>query len=390
MKRKFLAKAITLGLMLAVPLGVEAVNVTTEVNNETVTVWGGQTVISGGVTNGTIVDNGLENSNNACQVVGEGGIANDTVLKAKESTATPGARQNIETGGTANRTKIEKNGRADLHGGTAVGLVNDGGSFQVASGKATDTVLNSGSIKVEAEKIGGKIQKGAVLENTTINDGALHIVTITIDNIKYDSEAIVKGTTMNRGQISIDGSLSKLENTIINDGSLTVNDGIVDTTTANGGNLEIYNGIITNTELKNIAKMTVHDGTSNISGLKLSDTSMVTAKGGTLTNVELYNNTKMYLTGGNTKVNNVSVTGEASDRTSSISTKDGAKVDGLTLNSYGISGVEKGGTVNNVTIKSKAWQGAYEGGTATNVTIEAGGRQTMYENNTRIRAARLL
>lgn len=59
MKRKFLAKAITLGLMLAVPLGVEATNVTTEVNNQTITKWGEQTVINGGITNGTIVDNTL-------------------------------------------------------------------------------------------------------------------------------------------------------------------------------------------------------------------------------------------------------------------------------------------------------------------------------------------
>ena len=45
MKRKFLAKAITLGLMLAVPFGVEAANVNTEVNDQTITKWGEQTVI---------------------------------------------------------------------------------------------------------------------------------------------------------------------------------------------------------------------------------------------------------------------------------------------------------------------------------------------------------
>ena len=52
MKRKFLAKAIMLGLMLAVPFGVEAATVTTVVNNQTITKWGEQTVIQGGITNG--------------------------------------------------------------------------------------------------------------------------------------------------------------------------------------------------------------------------------------------------------------------------------------------------------------------------------------------------
>lgn len=83
MKRKFLAKAITLGLMLAVPFGVEAANVTTEVNNQTITKWGEQTVIQGGITNRTIVDN--TGNGYACQVVTDGGIANDTVLIGKDT-----------------------------------------------------------------------------------------------------------------------------------------------------------------------------------------------------------------------------------------------------------------------------------------------------------------
>ncbi len=361
MKRKFLAKAITLGLMLAVPLGVEAANVTTEVNNQTITKWGEQTVINGGITNGTIVDNTANGT--ACQIVANGGIANDTVLIGKDEYC--GGRQNVVDGGTANRTIIGNKARADIRNGIANNFTNNGGQLIILQGNVNGTTLNSGTMTIYAETLSGSgagtgSYFGATVSDTIINGGTMAIN--ESKDAQLSTNAIVTGTVMNNGTISINDSTSRLENT-----------------TANGGSVKVNNGTLNNTELKKNAQMNVYEGTSTINGLKLSDTSSVNAKSGTFTNVELNNKTRMILKGANTTVSKVSVTGDASDRTSSISTQEGASIDGLILNSYGISGVNEGGTVTNVTIKNKAWQGV-QGGNATNVTIEAGGRQTIYDN----------
>ena len=361
MKRKFLAKAITLGLMLAVPFGVEAAYVNTEVNDQTITQWGEQTVIQGGITNGTRVDNTTNKT--ACQIVQNGGIANDTVLIEKDSWY--GGRQNVVDGGTANRTIIGSMARADIRNGSANDFTNNGGELIILQGNVKGTTLNSGTITIHAETLPGSgagtgSYSGATVSNTIINGGTMKIE--KSKNAQLNTNATVTGTVMNNGIISINDSTSMLENT-----------------TANGGSIEVYNGTLNNTELKQSSKMKVHEGSSTINGLKLSDTSVVNAASGTFTNVELNNKTNMSLNGANTAASNVSVTGDASDRYSSISTQNGASINGVILNSYGISGVYEGGTVTNVTIKNKAWQGV-QGGNATNVTIEAGGRQTIYDN----------
>ena len=361
MKRKFLAKAITLGLMLAVPFGVEAAYVNTEVNDQTITKWGEQTVIQGGITNGTRVDNTTNKT--ACQIVQNGGIANDTVLIEKDSWY--GGRQNVVDGGTANRTIIGSMARADIRNGSANDFTNNGGELIILQGNVKGTTLNSGTITIHAKTLSGSgagtgSYSGATVSNTIINGGTMKIE--KSKNAQLNTNATVTGTVMNDGIISIDDSTSKLENT-----------------TANGGSIEVYNGTLNNTELKQSSKMKVYEGSSTINGLKLYDTSVVNAASGTFTNVELNNKTSMSLNGANTAASNVSVTGDAPDRHSSIYTQNGASIDGLILNSYGLSSTYEGGTVTNVTIKNKAWQGV-QGGNATNVTIEAGGRQTIYDN----------
>ena len=362
MKRKFLAKAITLGLMLAVPFGVEAANVTAEVNNQTITKWGEQTVINGGITNGTIVDNTANGT--ACQIVQNGGIANDTVLIEKDSRY--GGRQNVVDGGTANRTIIGSMARADIRNGSANDFTNNGGELIILEGNVKGTTLNSGTITIHAETLSGSgagtgSYSGATVSNTIINGGTMKIE--KSKDARLNTNATVTGTVMNNGIISIDDSTSKLENT-----------------TANGGSIEVYNGTLNNTELKQSSKIKVYEGSSTINGLKLYDTSVVNAASGTFINVELNNKTSMSLNGANTAASNVSVTGDASDRHSSISTENGASINSLILNYYGLSTTYEGSKVSNVTIKNNAWQGV-KGGTVTDVTIEAGGRQTIYDNN---------
>ena len=361
MKRKFLAKAITLGLMLAVPFGVDAATVSTEVNDQTITKWGEQTVIQGGITNRTVVDN--TGNGDACQVVKNGGIANDTVLIGKDNNV--GGRQNVVDGGTANRTIIGSMARADIRNGSANDFTNNGGELIILEGNVKGTTLNSGTMTIYADTLSGSgagtgSYSGATVSNTIINGGTMKIE--KSKDAKLSTNATVTGTVMNDGIISIDDSTSMLENT-----------------TANGGSIKVYNGTLNNTELKQSSKMNVDEGSSTINGLKLYDTSVVNAKSGTFTNVELKNETRMSLNGANIAVSNVSVTGDASDRYSSISTQNGASINGLILNSYGQSTTYEGSKVSNVTIKNNAWQGV-KGGTVTDVTIEAGGRQTIYDN----------
>ena len=362
MKRKFLAKAITLGLMLAVPFGVDAAYVNTEVNDQTITKWGEQTVIQGGITNRTIVDN--TGNGYACQVVTDGGIANDTVLIGKDTYY--GGRQNVVDGGTANRTIIGSMARADIRNGSANDFTNNGGELIILEGNVKGTTLNSGTITIHAETLSGSgagtgSYSGATVSNTIINGGTMKIE--KSKDARLNTNATVTGTVMNNGIISIDDSTSKLENT-----------------TANGGSIEVYNGTLNNTELKQSSKIKVYESSSTINGLKLYDTSVVNAASGTFTNVELNNKTSMSLNGANTAASNVSVTGDAPDRHSSISTENGASINSLILNYYGLSTTYEGSKVSNVTIKNNAWQGV-KGGTVTDVTIEAGGRQTIYDNN---------
>ena len=362
MKRKFLAKAITLGLMLAVPFGVDAAYVNTEVNDQTITKWGEQTVIQGGITNRTIVDN--TGNGYACQVVTDGGIANDTVLIGKDTYY--GGRQNVVDGGTANRTIIGSMARADIRNGSANDFTNNGGELIILEGNVKGTKLNSGTITIHAKTLSGSgagtgSYSGATVSNTIINGGTMKIE--KSKDARLNTNATVTGTVMNNGIISIDDSTSKLENT-----------------TANGGSIEVYNGTLNNTELKQSSKIKVYEGSSTINGLKLYDTSVVNAASGTFTNVELNNKTSMSLNGANTAASNVSVTGDAPDRHSSISTENGASINSLILNYYGLSTTYEGSKVSNVTIKNNAWQGV-KGGTVTDVTIEAGGRQTIYDNN---------
>ena len=362
MKRKFLAKAITLGLMLAVPFGVDAAYVNTEVNDQTITKWGEQTVIQGGITNRTIVDN--TGNGYACQVVTDGGIANDTVLIGKDTYY--GGRQNVVDGGTANRTIIGSMARADIRNGSANDFTNNGGELIILEGNVKGTTLNSGTITIHAKTLSGSgagtgSYSGATVSNTIINGGTMKIE--KSKDARLNTNATVTGTVMNNGIISIDDSTSKLENT-----------------TANGGSIEVYNGTLNNTELKQSSKIKVYEGSSTINGLKLYDTSVVNAASGTFTNVELNNKTSMSLNGANTAASNVSVTGDAPDRHSSISTENGASINSLILNYYGLSTTYEGSKVSNVTIKNNAWQGV-KGGTVTDVTIEAGGRQTIYDNN---------
>ena len=378
MKRKFLAKAITLGLMLAVPFGVDAATVSTEVNDQTITKWGEQTVIQGGITNRTVVDN--TGNGDACQVVKNGGIANDTVLIGKDNNV--GGRQNVVDDGIANRTIIGNRARADIRNGSANNFTNNGGQLIILQGNVNGTTLNSGTMTIYADTLSGSgagtgSYSGATVSNTIINGGTMKIE--KSKDAKLSTNATVTGTVMNDGIISINDSTSRLENTTANGGSIEVYNGTLNNTIANGGSVKVHNGTLNNTQLKNNAQMNVDEGASTINELKLSDTSLVNAKSGTFTNVKLNNKTRMILNGENTKVSNISVTGDASDRYSSISSKNGASVDGLILNSYGLSSVYEGGTVTNVTIKNKAWQGV-QGGNATNVTIEAGGRQTIYDN----------
>lgn len=100
--KKFLAKSIALSLILAMPYSVvNAANISTEVNNKTITGWGEQTVVNGGVTHNTTVDN--TDGNNACQIVQNGGKAYDTILVDQETGV--GGRQNVVEGGYAEGTK---------------------------------------------------------------------------------------------------------------------------------------------------------------------------------------------------------------------------------------------------------------------------------------------
>lgn len=428
---KLLAKSITLGLILAMPYGVVSA---ATYEGGTITGWGGAnggTLQAGDVSNNITVtnDNGPATSQ-ACQIVNEDAIANDTVLTGNPNGT--GGRQDVY--GTAEGTKVGQNAQVFVRGGNASNLENNGGNIYIGgsvgdknyNGKVTGMTMNSGSVNVtngifENSKVNGgyvRIEDNGTADDIKLNSGVtVHVINGYLQNSTINGayvevrEGRANGNTLSNGQIVLNkGTMNKTtvkggmftvnsglaQHTNVDGGSLVINDGIVENSKLNKGRIDLVNGTLNSTTATNgiidvnagnINDLTLSGTALNIGDKNSSETitakninaekdSVVTINNGTIDTITSGTNNTFSVHGGS--LSNVALGGTDKDNTSYMGV-DGGSIDGLTVEGYG-SATITGGTVTNTIIKENGWQGVKNDAIVSNTIIESGGRQTIYEN----------
>lgn len=428
---KLLAKSITLGLILAMPYGVVSA---ATYEGGTITGWGGAnggTLQAGDVSNNITVtnDNGPATSQ-ACQIVNEDAIANDTVLTGNPNGT--GGRQDVY--GTAEGTKVGQNAQVFVRGGNASNLENNGGNIYIGgsvgdknyNGKVTGMTMNSGSVNVtngifENSKVNGgyvRIEDSGTADDIKLNSGVtVHVINGYLQNSTINGayvevrEGRASGNTLSNGQIVLNkGTMNKTtvkggmftvnsglaQHTNVDGGSLVINDGIVENSKLNKGRIDLVNGTLNSTTATNgiidvnagnINDLTLSGTALNIGDKNSSETitakninaekdSVVTINNGTIDTITSGTNNTFSVHGGS--LSNVALGGTDKDNTSYMGV-DGGSIDGLTVEGYG-SATITGGTVTNTIIKENGWQGVKNDAIVSNTIIESGGRQTIYEN----------
>ncbi len=428
---KLLAKSITLGLILAMPYGVVSA---ATYEGGTITGWGGAnggTLQAGDVSNNITVtnDNGPATSQ-ACQIVNEDAIANDTVLTGNPNGT--GGRQDVY--GTAEGTKVGQNAQVFVRGGNASNLENNGGNIYIGgsvgdknyNGKVTGMTMNSGSVNVtngifENSKVNGgyvRIEDNGTADDIKLNSGVtVHVINGYLQNSTINGayvevrEGRASGNTLSNGQIVLNkGTMNKTtvkggmftvnsglaQHTNVDGGSLVINDGIVENSKLNKGRIDLVNGTLNSTmatngiidvNAGNINDLTLSGTALNIGDKNSSETitakninaekdSVVTINNGTIDTITSGTNNTFSVHGGS--LSNVALGGTDKDNTSYMGV-DGGSIDGLTVEGYG-SATITGGTVTNTIIKENGWQGVKNDAIVSNTIIESGGRQTIYEN----------
>ena len=335
MKRKFLAKAITLGLMLAVPLGVEAahtlvgdttVNGETKIYNEATSIIGnqhnyiinGRLALSGSSSYIKEVDNltfgihGSESSFSAGKIE-----ANNITVKGRLWT-------NIGTSiNTSGNLLFENDRNIDSPDDTNnkvlnCGTINAGSIESPIYFKNRGTIVVQNAIKADAgfnnENTNAKITADKlIVEKTFNNKGNINVNSITANlnsnknlvndgasaNIQANQIDVTSGGITNNGTITSKDENSKLKissagkvnNTgkLLNIGSLTSNNGITNATGAIIQTDKINNtrgNIINNGSLKSTTEINSVGNIDNYGDLKtknlISNTRLYNRQGATL------------------------------------------------------------------------------------------------------------
>ena len=335
MKRKFLAKAITLGLMLAVPFGVEAahtlvgdttVNGETKIYNEATSIIGnqhnyiinGRLALSGSSSYIKEVDNltfgihGSESSFSAGKIE-----ANNITVKGRLWT-------NIGTSiNTSGNLLFENDRNIDSPDDTNnkvlnCGTINAGSIESPIYFKNRGTIVVQNAIKADAgfnnENTNAKITADKlIVEKTFNNKGNINVNSITANlnsnknlvndgasaNIHANQIDVTSGGITNKGTITSNNENSKLEissagnvnnmGSLLNIGSLTSNNGVTNATGAIIQTDKINNtrgNIINNGSLKSTTEINSVGNIDNYGDLKtknlISNTRLYNRQGATL------------------------------------------------------------------------------------------------------------
>ena len=335
MKRKFLAKAITLGLMLAVPFGVEAahtlvgdttVNGETKIYNEATSIIGnqhnyiinGRLALSGSSSYIKEVDNltfgihGSESSFSAGKIE-----ANNITVKGRLWT-------NIGTSiNTSGNLLFENDRNIDSPDDTNnkvlnCGTINAGSIESPIYFKNRGTIVVQNAIKADAgfnnENTNAKITADKlIVEKTFNNKGNINVNSITANlnsnknlvndgasaNIHANQIDVTSGGITNKGTITSNNENSKLEissagnvnnmGSLLNIGSLTSNNGVTNATGAIIQTDKINNtrgDIINNGSLKSTTEINSVGTIDNYGVLKtknlISNTRLYNRQGATL------------------------------------------------------------------------------------------------------------
>ena len=361
MKRKFLAKAITLGLMLAVPFGVEAAHTLvgdTTVNGET-KIYNEATSIIGNQHNYII--NGRLAMSGSSSYIKE--VDNLTFgIHGKESSFSGGSieAKNITVKGrlwTAKGTSIDTSGE--------LLFVNNP---QIDSPEDTNNkVLNCGTIN--ADNIESPIyfrNQGTIVVQNVIKADAGFINENTTAKITAD-KLIVEKTFNNKGNISVNSITANLNsnNKLFNDGaSANIQANIINVTsggitnkgtiTSNNENskLEISSaGNVNNMgSLLNIGSLISNNGVTNATGAIIQTDKITVTSGGITNNGTITSkdeNSKLEISSAG-KVNN---TGKLLNIGSLTSNNGITNATGAIIQTYKINNT-RGDIINNGSLKS--------------------------------------
>lgn len=235
----------------------------------TSTVPAGTTVNGGDVM--SIITQNVYGTVNDMTVYGtqnimSGGVSNNSLIYTY-------GQQTVNAGGQAENTVIMQNGVQKVYGTAISSTINAYGSMTLYSGTATATTINGGTLY---------IKNGAVADNTTLNSGKLYTYgtdnnteinggTQTVTNNGTANDTVINsggyqeiasgstavGTYINGGKQGVFGTI---ENTVLNSGQQNIySDATANNPTINGGTMTVSSSAT-------IQSLTMNGGTANVYG----------------------------------------------------------------------------------------------------------------------------
>ncbi len=226
---------------------------------------------------------------------------------SENSTIYDYALQDVEAGGKAIGTHILMRGQQDVNGEAEDSIVDKYASMYVRSGgKATGTEVNGGTFNVYA---------GGAIENTNLNSGTQALYgtsqNMTIGNggtQNVNASGTATNTTINSGGRQNVAKGGTATETIINGGRQYVY-GTANKTTLESGRLTAYSGSILNDTIVNDGSMEINQ--ANISGLTINGGNFKAYSGAEISSLSMYGGNGTLYTGaqlsGDITINNASL-----------------------------------------------------------------------------------
>jgi autotransporter passenger strand-loop-strand repeat protein len=315
--------------------------------------FGGSMEVSGGVANGTTLDNG------SMEV--DAGSANDTTVYSGIL---------VVSGGVANGTTLTVNGSMEVDAGSASDTTVDDCSLIVSGGNVSGTTLtDNGYMEVDAGSASDTTADNSILY---VSGGVVSGITLT-DNASMEVDAgSASDTTADNSQLCVAGG--SVSGTLLSDDSYmeVVDAGSASDTTVYNGNLAVSGGVVSGTTLSDVSFMKVYAGSASDTTVDGSDlvVSGGVANGTTLTDngymvVDSGSATDTTVDDGNLFVSGGSVSGITVNSGGTLEIGDGGTVSGLTL--------EAGGTLDLTNlVYDSAYSASLDSGTDTFAVISGG------------------
>ena len=337
-------------------------------NSTTVTTFGFMHVSSGGMANSTTVSKGymyISSGGTATEIIENGGYvgaaegANVTFASNTiEGVNLSQARMTVHSNTIANSITVNVSGSMYIYsGGTATGVIENGGYVSIAEGANVTFASNT-------------------IENLVVSGGSMTVHSNTIAN----------STTIDgRAYVTIFSS-GIANNTIVKNGSMFISDGGIISNTILSGMATSYGivsaflfissgGTANSTTVNNYGKMHISSG-GTANSTTMSGGSMTISSGGVANSTTINSKGSMLISSG--RVANSTTVNSGGDMTIS----SGGTANSITVNVSGSMYIYSGGTANSTTVNSKGSMHIFNGGMANSTTVNSGGIMTISSGGT--------